>query len=477
MREARRRMSLKANRALATYGRNAIEPARSSAYVFGAFTLLPRRRILLKSGERVELGDRALDLLTILVERAGEVVGKTELMARAWPDVFVDDISLRVNISALRRALGDDRKDQIFIRNVVGRGYCFVENVASGPDNSPGDGIAHPGGARGQLPALVHHLIGRDALIASLARQVARHRLVSLVGAPGIGKSSVAIAVARALAPHFTDPVRFIDFSGLAAEQDVRDALAAILDGEGHYAAQKTGPRLILFDNCEHLVHAAARKADRLRNMAPDIHILVTSREPLRAEGEQVHRLPPLDSPAAGKDWTVREALGFPAVELFVERARAIDDQFAFRSADVAAVADICRRLEGVPLAIEFAAGYVEMLGLADLSAMLGDERLLMSRAHRGMRSRQQTLRASLAWSYDLLPPAEQAVLGRLATLDAGFTMASAIAAAPEFDANEMFASIVNLVEKSLLAADATSGEARYSLQEILRVFLIAQRE
>lgn len=470
-------MSLDANTALTAYSRNAIEPAASTIYAFGAFTLLPRRRILLKSGERVELGDRALDLLTILVERAGDVVGKTELMARAWPDVFVDDISLRVNISALRRALGDDRKDQIFIRNVVGRGYCFVENVASGSDSPPGDDVAHRRGARGHLPALVHHLVGRDALIASLAHEVERHRLVSLVGAPGIGKSSVAVAVARALAPHFADPVGFIDFSGLAAEKDVRDALDALLDGEEQYAARKAGSRLILFDNCEHLVHAAARQVDRLRTMAPDIHILVASREPLRAESEQVHRLPALGSPAAGKDWTVREALGFPAIELFVERARAIDDQFAFRSADVAAVADICRRLEGVPLAIEFAAGYVEMFGLADLSAMLGDGRLLMSRAHRGMRSRQQTLRASLAWSYDLLPPAEKAALSRLATFDAGFTMATAIAAAPEFDANEMFVSIVNLTEKSLLAVDTASGEARYSLQEILRVFLLAQQE
>jgi predicted ATPase/DNA-binding winged helix-turn-helix (wHTH) protein len=449
---------------------------------FGRFRLLPSQHLLLEGDQPVLLGSRALAILLALVRQAGEVVGKAELIAIVWPSTFVDETNLRVHVTALRKALRDGEDGNRYIVTIPGRGYRFVAPVAAAaaaPEvPPPAAAVTAP---QGGLPLSMTQIIGRDGVIAALSTLLRERRFVTLVGTGGIGKTTVAIAVARALAAANRDGVSFLDLSPISDPALLARALAAALglavaaDNPlpDVIALLKHKQMLLVLDSCEHVIEAAAATAEELFNAAPGVQILATSREPLRAAGERVHRLAPLESPSASAGLTAAAALTYPSVQLFVERAAASLDDFRLSDADAPVVAEICRRLDGIALAIELAAGRVAAFGLRDLAARLDDRfRLLMS-GRRTALPRHQTLAATLDWSHSLLPEAERKLLRHLAVFAGDFTLEAAIAVACDLPAGEVIDHLADLVAKSLVAADLRSGRAKYRLLDTTRLYAL----
>lgn len=348
-------------------------------FAFGPFVLSPDRQLLRQDGAPVRIGGRALDILAALVERPGEVVGKRELMARAWPHTVVEEENLKVNMVALRRALGDEAGAARYIATVTGRGYRFIAPVQT--EESPGLMPDSPTAASHgvKLPTETAQIFGRAEAIAGIHRDLLASRVVSVVGAGGIGKTTVAIAAAHAMALELAEGAAFVDLASLGDPQFVPAAIASAL-GLGAMGgdplstvvhALKQQQKLLLVDNCEHLLPAVAAAADRLARQLDGLHILSTSREPLRIRGERVHRLRGLECDPR-ENSTTDEARSFPAFELFATRA-AERAQYRLTDADVPAVAEICRRLDGNALAIELAATQTAAFAPARILQMLDD--------------------------------------------------------------------------------------------------------
>src|SRR5580704_8365456 len=333
---------------------------------FGPYRLLAAQRLLLEGDTPVRLGSRAFDTLAALVERAGEIVSKEELIARAWPQTFVEESNLKIQVSALRRALGDGHAGNRFIVTVPGRGYNFVAPVSlEEPARAALPPTIAPAGVH-NLPLAVTRIIGRDENLAVLASRLSRERLVTIVGPGGIGKTTLALAAAETMLSAYEDGVWFIDLAPLTDPRLVPRALATVLgfhaeDPLPGLVASLPGKRmLVILVNCEHVIEAAAGLAAILLRSTPGISILATSREPLEVAGERHYRLRPLATPSPSPVLTAADAQSFPAVQLFLERVSTVIDDFALSDADAPLVVEICRRLDGVPLAIELAAARIE---------------------------------------------------------------------------------------------------------------------
>lgn len=450
-------------------------------FVFGPFRLLPAQRVLLQDGKPLRLGSRAFDLLTLLVQHAGEVVSTDELMRQVWPKLHVDEGSLRVHIADLRKTLGASSGNR-YIANVRGSGYSFVAPVSRddrkivSPSLPP---AAEP--AASNLPAALGSVIGRGEIVASLAAQLRARRFLTIVGPGGIGKTTVAVAIAESLTRTYTDGVRFVGLGSLADRALVPAAVMAALGqtpmGSDVLLSLTGGLRdkrmLIVLDNCEHVVEAAAALAETLLRAAPGIAILATSREALRAEGEWVTRLPSLALPPQSEALTAAEALKYSAVQLFAERAMASHYGFALADEDVAVVVEICRRLDGIPLALELVAARVDAYGVRGLAALINDRLMLAAQGRRTAQPRHQTLRATLDWSYDLLAEPEATVLRCLAVFAGDFSLEAATAVAGDLSATALTDHLVNLIGKSLIVADLGGDAPHYRLLMTTRLYAL----
>lgn len=453
-----------------------------SALSFGPFLLLARQHVLLRNGEPVTLGSRALYLLIALATRAGELLEKSELISFAWPKVVVEECNLRAQIVALRRALGDDGNFS-YIVTVPGRGYRFVAPVtvqAGGEEAMP---VAFTRVEEPFVPMASGEVIGRDDLVASLADQVLSQRFVTITGPGGIGKTTVAMAVAHHLATESELGTCFVDLAPATSGQWVAGMLASALgvqtvsDDPLHSVAAALVERrlLLVLDNCEHVLPAIADAAEILLRSAPHCYVLTTSREPLRAEGERVHALAPLQVPDADASLTASQALAWSGVRLFVERVRALDPDFVFNDVDVPAVSAICRKLDSNALAIEIAAARVRTFGIPDLVGLLDGSFRLQMTGRRTALARHRTLSATLDWTYAMLSEDEQAMLRQLAVFTGSFTLdaVKAMTASSRLDVRNALPLLESLMDKSLLIAGESQLLKRYRLLETTRAYAL----
>jgi predicted ATPase/DNA-binding winged helix-turn-helix (wHTH) protein len=448
---------------------------------FGPFRLFAAERQLKKGDEALQLGGRALDTLIALVERAGEIVTQGELISRVWPDVTVEEANLRVHIANLRKALGDGREDARYIVTVPGRGYCFVAPVTAAAPQSSSPKQATVSDWLHRLPPRLTRLIGRDDTIRGLSAQLMMYRFVSIVGPAGIGKTTVAISAAHLLLDGFNGAVFFVDLAALTDAKLVPMTIARALglmvptqdplrSLPGFIGDRKI---LLVLDNCEHVIDSAATVAERVVGETPQAHVLTTSREALRVEGEHVHLLYALDCPPEDVSLTSAEALNYPAAQLFMERAAASGHDAVLNDLDAPIVATICRRLDGIALVIELAASHVGSLGIRGIAELLDNRFSLLWRGRRTALPRHQTLNAMLDWSYNLLSPHEKAVLGRLSVFVGDFTLEAACSVAfdGEIDEGIVTDAIASLLAKSLLSTTALHGLTYYRLLETTRIF------
>jgi predicted ATPase/DNA-binding winged helix-turn-helix (wHTH) protein len=449
---------------------------------FGPFRLLAAQRRLLEGDKPVRLGSRAFDILAALVERAGEVVGKEELIARVWPQTFVEESNLKIQVSALRRALGDGHAANRFIVTVPGRGYSFVAPVSRDEAVPAPRSTMAPIGMN-NLPHAVTRVIGRDEAAAALVARFLPQRLVTIVGPGGIGKTTVALVVAERMIADYEGGVWLVDLAPLGDPRLVPSTVATVLGLEIHtenplsglIAALRDRRMLLLLDNCEHVIDAAAGLAAAVLSGVPRVDILATSREPLGVAGEREHRLGPLGSPPSSSGLTAAEAAAFPAVQLFVERVTAIVEDFALTDANAQPVGEICRRLDGLPLAIEFAAPRVEVLGVQGLADRLGDSFPSLGARRRRAVPRHRTMRAVLDWSYGLLEEEEQGFFRALGIFAGGFTVdaASGVMAAAANTRVDAIDRLADLVAKSLVVADVGEAKPRFRLLDTTRAYTI----
>ena len=425
---------------------------------FGPFSLIVSERLLTSGSVPVELGARTLDTLIALVSQPNEVISKRDLLAQVWPDVTVEEGSLRFHIASLRKALGDGKDGARYISTVAGRGYCFVAPLSrSHQDDVQAANADVPSFPHTNLPGRLTRMVGRDNDVLRLSTELTAARFVTIVGAGGVGKTTVAVAVGHHLHEAFDGAVLFVDLGMLSDPNLASTALASMLglavqsrDATPSLIAYLRNKRIFLIlDTCEHLIEAIATLASQIFTAAPQVHILATSREALQVEGEHIYRLDPLASPPDDVDFTAAVARTFPAPQLFVERAVASGARLDFNDAEAAIVVGICRRLDGVALAIELAARRVGAYGLQQTAALLDQRLTLLWLGSRTAPPRQKTLHATLDWSYGLLSELERIVLRRLAVFVGHFTLDAALAVvtSTSVDRSLVFGAIDSLVD------------------------------
>jgi predicted ATPase/DNA-binding winged helix-turn-helix (wHTH) protein len=449
---------------------------------FGPFTLVPSERLLLRDGEPLKIGSRALDILIALVSRAGEVVSKEDLLSIVWPRTFVEETNLRVNVAALRKVLGDGHEPHRFISNITGRGYSFIAPVSEVDQPSgqlPRLTSSEPIVGVVDIPRLSGRVIGRDNELSLLEQQFTEQRLVTVVGPGGIGKTTVAISLAQRLCGRYQGGIVFVDLGTIADPTLLPAAVAKRVGcvlGSADQLAELTEQlrdrsMLLILDCCEHLVDDVAIIVESLAAGAPGVSVLVTSREPLRVQGERVFRLAPLNFPSEGEADDAASALGFAAVQLFVERVADNIGGYTLGDADAPFVAEICRRLDGIGLAIELAAAQVDTLGVPGLAISLRDSFDGLTRGRRTALPRHQTLHAVLDWSHSLLDAPQRFVLSQLSVFNKEFTMEAARAVASDEGAIDVAGCVGDLVAKSLVVADRSIHPARYHLLDMTRAY------
>jgi predicted ATPase/DNA-binding winged helix-turn-helix (wHTH) protein len=455
-------------------------------YELGEWEVDLARRELRARGVPVPIGGRAFEIIEVLVQSAGELVTKNDLSARLWPGAIVEDNTLQFHISAIRKALGSDRG---ILKTASGRGYRLLGAWASRQESTSSvdtidlESMRSPAEPfQTNLPAAASELVGRTHAVQHLRGLLSAYRVVTLTGPGGIGKTRLALEVARGLFPSFQGDVRLVELVSLSDPGLVPTAVAGVLglklgseEISAESVARAVGARklLLVLDNCEHVIDAAAKLAETVVRMCPRTTILATSREILKIEGEYVYRVPPLDVPSPCEE--PGNILGHSAVQLFIATTKALHSDFSPDGENLPAIAAICRCLDGIPLAIDLAATRVATLGLQQVAAGLDNRLGMLTGGRRTALPRHQTLRATLDWSYELLPEPERLVMRRLAVFAGDFTAeaASLIAAGGEVAASEVVCSLANLVTKSLVMMEAASVIAHHRLHETTRAYAL----
>jgi predicted ATPase/DNA-binding winged helix-turn-helix (wHTH) protein len=454
-------------------------------FSFGPFRLVPRRQLLLLDGHPVKLGGRAFELLNLLVQRSGDLVSKDELMAGAWPGMFLHESNLKVNMWNLRRLLGDTQIEPIYIATVARRGYRFIADVQTSIAEIQDD-QRHSEPVPSSRPPLLRDIVGREADMADIADLLVQRRLVTLAGPGGVGKTTVAIAAAQAFATQCRDGTCFVDLAtisdptlfgaalvtALGIRGNPDNGLAAVLD------YLRSRQMLIILDNCEHVLPAATIFAGRFMADTSPSTLLATSREPLGTATEQVVRLGSLSSPRSGDVLTADQAVKFSAVQLFVRRAAERSD-YQFVDDDCDAVASICRSLDGLPLAIELAAAQIGTFSPRELVAMLDRNLGFRAPSAEGAPPRHETLMATIDWSFRLLSQKEAMLFGLLSVFNDAFEVEDAIFVAEAAGLNpfDVAAGLGSLVTKSLLSAEARGAGLRYRLLDSTRRYAAEGRQ
>jgi predicted ATPase/DNA-binding winged helix-turn-helix (wHTH) protein len=441
------------------------------------------RRELRTRGRPVAIGSRAFEIVQTLVQSAGGLVTKDQLLDRVWQGTIVLDNTLQVHISAVRKALGADRS---LLKTDSGRGYRLLGNwsvreagaaaisVATGADDGPVPA--------GNVPAIAAELVGRSDAVQRVRDLLSAYRAVTLTGPGGIGKTALALEVARA--PSSFDGERWlIELAALSDPGLVPSAVASVLglriagsEISAEPVARAIGDRklLLLLDNCEHVVAMAAAVAETILRLCPNATVLTTSREALRIEGEHVYRVLPLEVPPPGRD-APSDLLDHSAVQLFLARTVALAADFSSDAGSLSMISDICRRLDGIPLAIEFAAARAATLGLSQVATLLDDRFRLLTGGRRTALPRHRTLRTTLDWSYGLLSQDEQLSLRAVGIFAGGFTVeaAAAVALDPATTGGDAIDRVTDLAAKSLVVADVSGARPRFRLLDTTRAYAI----
>lgn len=464
--------------------------ADPDAFEFGPFRLLVQRRELLARGVPVTLGQRAFEVLLALVRRPGQLVTKDELLAEVWPRLVVEENNLQAQISAVRKVLRAAADGERYLVTVAGRGYRFVAPVNTARADTQfanamarGEAAAAPAAVDAtNLPRRLTRLIGRERDVATLTKQLTAHRLVTLTGAGGVGKTQLAIEIGSAVASAFPNGVWF---AGLAPLRDPHLVLSAVAEAlrssTGGVKANLGGLAdalndrqvLLILDNCEHVLAEASRIAEALLGSCPQLSILACSRERLGVPGEIVFRVPSLATPEPDAPLTAVDALASPAVQLFVERAGGLGIDFALTDGNAAPVATICRQLDGIPLAIELAAPRLKVLSLSQLARGLGERFRLLTAGCRTALPRHQTLQALIDWSYEPLIASEKLFMQRFSIFSGSTALPSiqAVLADRDIPLERMLDVLASLIEKSLIVTHPGDDETRYSMLESTRLY------
>lgn len=459
-------------------------------------------------GATVQLSSRTFDVLAVLVQAAGELVTKDDFKGGVWAGVRVEENTLQVHISAIRRALGNDRE---LLKTVSGRGYKLLGIWTSQTDSpanpsakrdqipqvyfrgdhaqtdepadysrTPANIITGFAGMSQNLPIPVARVVGRDADVCTLAEKLINQRLVSLIGPGGIGKTTVAVVIGHTLLEDFSGAVHLVDFGPIRHPSLVVNLVAATLGlviktedaASGLIAFLRSRKLLLVFDGCEHVINVAAALAERIYREAPYVKILITSREALRIEGEYVHYLLPLASPPEKTDLTAVETLKFPAVQLFIERTWPSVATSELTDVDASVVAGLCRSLDGLPLAIEIAAARAAAFGVEQAAHQFREQSRFQLKGNRFALPRHRTLGDMLDWSYNLLSEDERVVLRRLSVFDGSFFGVKPVlyvASDDNLNDGDIAHAFEGLIAKSLVSTDFDGASPRYCLLNTVR--------
>ena len=436
---------------------------------FGAYAFHRQQRLVSKAGWPVPLGGRALDILAVLLEAPGQFIGKATLIERVWPSSVVEENNLRVHIAALRRALDGQR----FILNDPQRGYCFA---------APVHGAIQHLAPRHNLAARLSPLMGCDELLGVLVRRLSGQPLMTLTGCAGVGKSSLALALAERVLPRYRDGVWWVDLATVQAPMTMLRHLATALHLEPCASATQLSRQLasrqllLVLDGADLLLGACRHLLRVLREQAPNVSVLVSSREPLQIAGEWVQLVPRLATPAPQALGSVKQAMAYPAVQLFVARVCASQQGFVLRPQDLAPLRDICRRLDGIPLALELAAAQVDALGIRGLQAQLRRGLQVLTRGRRTAVERHQSLAAALDWTYERLSLPERWLFLQLSLFKMAVTLPalSELVAGTELEHADLSYLLGRLVNTTLLSLEPGPGHARYRLLNCVRSYALA---
>ena len=450
----------------------------TETYQIGPLVLDAQACVVVRDGAPIALGKRAVAVLAELVRSAPQLVPKTRILEAAWPGLVVEEGNLAVQISAIRHALAQASGGENWLQTVVGRGYRFV-----GPVKRLAERTASPasvGPPHTNLPEPLTSFVGRERERAEIERLLATSRLLTLTGIGGVGKTRLALHVARGAADGYGDGAWLVELAALRdpvlvsqaaitalglKEQPGKPMLDTLTE---HLRSMRL---LLVLDNAEHLLAPCAQMAEAVLRQCPGVTIVVTSREPLGVPGEVVYRVPPLSIPDGQPAGTLQAAMDYESVRLFAERAKL--HQFTLGDENIDVIADICRRLDGNALAIELAAARVRSMSVHEIHQRLDERFRLLTGGPRTLSPRQQTLRGAIDWSYDLLTDVEKTVFRAASVFAGGFTLEAAeqVCGGESIDPAGLLDLLTSLVDKSLLVAEQRGAQTRYRLLDTVHAY------